>query len=76
MPVTNTPSCRNLRVPDGSERRVAIMYLDVKGRLADANLGLESLRMDARGSVEISLLSGQVIRLGKHDVETQARSVF
>jgi cell division protein FtsQ len=62
--------------PQGSERRVAALYLGVRGRLADAHLMLESIRMDDRGALEIVLLSGQVIRVGRDDVEARLDRFF
>jgi cell division protein FtsQ len=62
--------------PDGSEQDVARLYLAVRDRLADAQLPLASLRMDARGAVEIELVGGQQIRLGRHDIETRLDRFF
>jgi cell division protein FtsQ len=62
--------------PDGSEQDVARLYLAVRDRLADARLPLASLRMDARGAVEIALAGGQQIKLGRHDIETRLERFF
>jgi cell division protein FtsQ len=62
--------------PEGSEQEVARLYLAVRGRLADAQLTLESLSMDARGAVEVVLADGQQIKLGRHDVDARLRRFF
>lgn len=70
------PELPRLSGPPGSERRVARLYLAVRGRLADAHLTLRSLRMDPRGAIEIVLSTGQLIRLGRHDVEERLNRFF
>ena len=70
------PELPKLAGPDGSEQRVATLYLDVRGRLADANMILETIRMDARGALEIVLLSGQEIRLGRVDIDDRLDRFF
>lgn len=62
--------------PDGSERRVAAIYLGLKGRLADANLTLASLRMDARGAFRILLASGPEVRFGRRELEDRLDRFF
>lgn len=62
--------------PAGSEERVARLYLDVRGRLADANLMLDSIRMDERGAIEIELAGGQVIRLGRGEIDARLDRFF
>lgn len=62
--------------PDGSERLVAAAYLRLKGRLADANMTLDSLRMDARGALRVVLAGGQEVRFGRHDFETRVNRFF
>jgi len=62
--------------PPGSERQVASLYLAVRGRLADAHLTLRSLSMDARGAVEIVLDTGQLIRIGRDDIEERLDRFF
>jgi cell division protein FtsQ len=54
-----------LEGPEGSEARVATLYLDIRGRLADANLALGELSMDARGALTFVLTGGQEVRLGR-----------
>jgi len=62
--------------PVGSEARVARLYLDVRGRLADANLMLDSIRMDERGAIEIALGGGQVVRLGRSEIQSRLERFF
>jgi len=62
--------------PTGSEQDVARLYLAVRGRLADAQLALDSLSMDARGAVEVVLGGGQRIKLGRHDVDARLQRFF
>ena len=62
--------------PSGSEQRVAGLYLSVRGRLADAHLMLESIRMDDRGALEIKLLGGQVVRVGRDEIESRLDRFF
>lgn len=54
--------------PQGSHRRVAAMYLEVRDRLSRANLMLESVRMDDRGSFSMTLASGVTVRIGRDDI--------
>lgn len=70
------PELPQLSGPDGSEQVVARLYLAVRERLADAQLVLAALRMDARGAVEIELGSGQEIKLGRQDVEKRLDRFF
>jgi cell division protein FtsQ len=58
--------------PDGSHRRVAARYLEVRDRLAKANLKLNLIRMDARGSFLLELAGGISVRIG-HDEEFARR---
>jgi cell division protein FtsQ len=62
--------------PEGSEHQVAEVYLGLRGRLADANLTLGSLRMDARGAIEIVLAGGQEIRVGHEEIENRLDRLF
>lgn len=62
--------------PEGSEHRVASLYLEVRPRLAEVNLMLESLSMDARGALEIRLAGGQEIRLGRQDLNERLDRFF
>ena len=58
-----------LEGPEGSEQRIAALYLDLRGRLADASLALRELTMDQRGALTFVLTGGQEVRLGRelHD---------
>lgn len=62
--------------PQGSEHRVATLYLHVRGRLADANLMLEGIEMDGRGAIEIHLAGGQEVRIGRRDVDARLDRFF
>lgn len=57
-----------LKGPDGSHQRVAEVYLEIKDQLAEANLLLESIEMDARGAFQIALSAGPHVRFGRDDV--------
>lgn len=62
------PELPSLTGPDGSEQDVARWYLAVRGRLAEAHLGLDSLSMDARGALHLVLDGGLEVRLGRRAV--------
>ncbi len=62
--------------PSGSERRVAELYLAVRGRLAEAHLQLDTLQMDDRGSLHFNLASGQQVRIGREDVLARLNRFF
>ncbi len=62
--------------PEGSEKRVAELYLDVRGRLADANLSLAELSMDERGALTFELAGGQQVRLGREAHEARLQRFF
>jgi cell division protein FtsQ len=70
------PELPSLGGPDGSERDVARRYLAVRGKLAEADLSLKSLRMDERGAWELVLGGGQQIRLGRRDVDERLYRFF
>ena len=70
------PELPQLSGPPGSEQQVARLYLAVRERLADAQLTLARLEMDARGAVEIVLGDGQQIRLGRRDIEARVERFF
>lgn len=70
------PELPLLEGPEGSERRVAELYLAVRDRLADAQLRLTTLRMDERGALEFELSGGQQIRLGRESVDTRLQRFF
>jgi cell division protein FtsQ len=54
--------------PEGSHRRVAAMYLEVRDRLSRANLMLDAFRMDDRGAFSMTLAGGVTIMIGREDV--------
>jgi cell division protein FtsQ len=62
--------------PDGTEKEVARLYLAARGRLADSQLMLTALRMDARGAVQFELSGGQQIKLGREDVDARLQRFF
>jgi cell division protein FtsQ len=55
--------------PNGTERRVADRFFQVKTQLESAGLSLSGIRLDDRGAWEIELTNGVVIRLGRREVE-------
>jgi cell division protein FtsQ len=66
----------SLAGPPGSEHDVARRYLAVRGKLAEANLGLETLSMDERGSWRLVLAGGQEVRLGRRDIDERLYRFF
>lgn len=70
------PELPQLDGPEGSHRRVAATYLAVRDRLVRANLTLESVAMDARGSFSIKLAGGLEIRIGRDDVTRRIDRFF
>lgn len=62
--------------PEGSHRRVASRYLEVRERLADTQLTLEAIRMDARGAFTIEFVGGLVVRIGRTDVSARIQRFF
>jgi cell division protein FtsQ len=55
---------------------VARRYLAVRGKLAEAELSLQSLSMDERGSWRLVLKGGQEIRLGRRDIDERLYRFF
>lgn len=55
--------------PDSRSGDVASRYLEVRDRLIPAGLGLRRVRLDARGSWEMTLQNGIEVRLGRRDVD-------
>jgi len=55
--------------PEGSSAEVARRYLEVRDRLIPLGLDLRSVRLDPRGSWDITLLNGVEVRLGRRDVD-------
>jgi cell division protein FtsQ len=70
------PELPSLAGPRGSERDVARRYLAVRGKLAEANLSLESLGVDERGAWRLVLGTGQEIRLGRRDIDERLYRFF
>jgi len=70
------PELPNLSGPSGSEHEVARRYLAARGRLAEADLALESLSMDERGAWTLVLGGGQEIRLGRRDIDERLERFF
>jgi cell division protein FtsQ len=51
-------------------------YLAVRGKLAEADLTLESLTLDERGAWRLVLGGGQEIRLGRRDIDERLYRFF
>jgi cell division protein FtsQ len=66
----------SLAGPTGTERDVARRYLAVRGKLAEADLSLERLELDERGSWRLVLGGGQEIRLGRRDIDERLYRFF
>lgn len=62
--------------PDGSHRRVAARYLDVRDLLFEAGLALDEMRMDATGSFTIEIVGGLSIRVGRDDIDSRIDRFF
>jgi cell division protein FtsQ len=70
------PELPRLAGPEGSHQRVAATYMAVRDRLARANLTLESIEMDARGSFSIGLAGGMSVRIGRDDIDRRIDRLF
>ena len=70
------PELPSLAGPSGTEHDVARRYLAVRGKLAEADLALEKLELDERGSWRLVLGSGQEIRLGRRDIDERLYRFF
>jgi cell division protein FtsQ len=70
------PELPRLTGPEGSEYEVASFYLAVRGRLAQAHLGLDTLSMDARGALNLLLDSGLEVRLGRRSTDHRLARFF
>ena len=70
------PELPSLAGPPGTERDVARRYLAVRGKLAEANLSLERLELDERGSWRLVLGGGQEVRLGRRDLDERFYRFF
>lgn len=62
--------------PEGSHRRVAARYLEIRDRLTRSGLTLEMLRMDARGAFSIELAGGLTVRIGREDIQDRIDRFF
>ena len=65
------PELPLLEGPDGTEGLVAQLYMEAQGRLLEAGLRLNGVRLDERGSWELELTDGIEVRLGRQEVETR-----
>lgn len=70
------PELPQLDGPPGSEQEVARRYLELRSSMVAAELALESLAMDARGSWAVKLGGGQEVRLGRRDVDQRLERFF
>lgn len=70
------PELPSLAGPPGTERDVARRYLAVRGKLAEANLSLDRLELDERGSWRLVLGGGQEIRLGRRELDERLYRFF
>ena len=70
------PELPRLAGPDGSHRRVADRYLEVRERLAETQFTLETIRMDARAAFTIEFAGGPVLRIGREDVSGRIQRFF
>jgi cell division protein FtsQ len=66
----------SLAGPPGTERDVARRYLAVRGKLVEADLSLERLELDERGSWRLVLRGGQEVRLGRRDIDERLYRFF
>src|SRR5690606_41626284 len=70
------PELPRLSGPDGSEREVARLYLELRDRLIDAHLTIDTLYLDERGSWRLVLATGQEVRFGRRDVDERIERFF
>ena len=70
------PELPRLAGPTATEQRVVERYLELQGLLGSANLTLEALSIDERGSWRMQLQGGQTIRIGRSDVEQRLNRFF
>jgi cell division protein FtsQ len=62
------PELPLLQGPDGSESAVAQLYLEAQGRLLEAGLRLNGVRLDERGAWALTIGNGLTVRLGRQAV--------
>lgn len=70
------PELPLLEGPQGSERRIAELYLAIRDRLADAQLRLTTLQMDQRGALSFQLAGGQQVRIGREALDERLERFF
>ena len=70
------PELPKLIGPPGSEHEVASFYLALREPLDAAHLEIDSLRMDERGAWQLTLGTGQEVRLGRREVDQRAERFF
>ncbi len=63
------PELPHLNGPEGSEWRVAQLYLGTQGQLVEAGMRLAALELDARGALTLTLTNGIEVRFGRRQVE-------
>jgi cell division protein FtsQ len=63
------PELPVLAGPVGSEWQVAQRFFAVQSRLAERNLRVAAMRLDARGAWELELVGGVVVRFGRRQVD-------
>ncbi len=62
------PELPLLEGPDGTEGMVAQLYLSAQGRLLEAGLRLNGVRVDERGAWELTIGNGVTVKLGRQAV--------
>jgi cell division protein FtsQ len=62
------PELPLLEGPEGSEGAVAQLYMEAQGRLQEAGLRLNGVRLDERGAWELELTNGLQVKLGRQAV--------
>jgi cell division protein FtsQ len=70
------PELPSLAGPPGSERDVARRYLALRGKLAEADLALDTLELDERGAWRLVLAGGQEVRLGRREIDERLYRFF
>ena len=70
------PELPRLAGPPSTERRVVERYLGLQRSLGAANLTLEALSVDERGSWRMRLQGGQTVRMGRSEVERRLDRFF
>ena len=70
------PELPRLAGPPSTEQQVVERYLELQRLLGAANLTLEALSIDERGSWRMQLQGGQTIRIGRSEVEKRLDRFF